>query len=366
MLVPLPPEAKATSGRSWELRPLGPRGRVPIPADIMEDLEGGTLVAFCLPPQPASEERTLRFRLVRVAAQPVPAFRLAEAEERCLHVTEGDRRVVTYNFGMMLPEGVPADRRRSSYVHPLYGLDGEQLSDDFPRDHYHHRGLFWAWPRCKAGDRAFDVWALTGGEQRFERWLGREAGSVCAVFGVENGWYVGNRKLVKETVWLRVWPAGDVGRAVDVDLTFEALDEPVEILGAAGKGYGGLGLRFAPRTDTVIMIEEGRQSGDSNMKRSHWADFSARFGGRQAFSGAAIFEEPGNPGTPNGWTLRPYGYIGLNWPGLQPYVLQPGQPIRERYRLWLHRGDFGAGQVLQAYQAFAQPPPTQVSVASRG
>jgi hypothetical protein len=359
LLCALPAGAKLDAMAAWELRPVrGPKA-LRLPAQLTAGPDGGLCVAFCLPSQPAGEERALRLRLVRLAAQPAPAFRLDEADAKHLHLAEGEQRVLTYNFGMLLPEGVPEDRRRSSYVHPLYGLDGEQLSDDFPRDHYHHRGLFWAWPRCKVGDRAFDVWTLGGGGQRFERWLGRETGPVCALFGVENGWYVGDRRVARETAWIRVWPAGDVGRAVDVDLTFAALDGPVEILGAAGKGYGGLGLRFAPRQDTLITIEEGPQTADSNMKRSPWADLSARFADREAFSGAAIFEDSGNPGAPNGWTLRPYGYLGVNWPGLEPYVLQPGQPIRERYRLWLHRGDFAAGQVLAAYEAFAHPPQAQ-------
>jgi sugar/nucleoside kinase (ribokinase family) len=36
---------------------------------------------------------------------------------------------------MVLPEGVPEDRRRSCYIHPIYGLDGQVLTDDFPKDH---------------------------------------------------------------------------------------------------------------------------------------------------------------------------------------------------------------------------------------
>jgi hypothetical protein len=35
---------------------------------------------------------------------------------------------------------------RSDYIHPLYGLNGEMLTNDWPdADHPHHRGIFWAW-----------------------------------------------------------------------------------------------------------------------------------------------------------------------------------------------------------------------------
>jgi len=33
---------------------------------------------------------------------------------------------------MILKEGVAEDRRRSSYIHPLYSPDGTLITDDFP------------------------------------------------------------------------------------------------------------------------------------------------------------------------------------------------------------------------------------------
>jgi hypothetical protein len=79
-------------------------------------------------------------------------FRFAESGST-LHLLEGDRPVLAYNAGIQTKAGVPAVLARSCYVHPLYGLDGEVLTDDFPRDHYHHRGLFWAWPHIRIGEK---------------------------------------------------------------------------------------------------------------------------------------------------------------------------------------------------------------------
>ncbi|MFQ6132771.1 MAG: DUF6807 family protein, partial [Armatimonadota bacterium] len=291
---------------------------------------------------------------------PFPFLSLQEAEEKHLHISEGDQPALTYNFGMMLPEGVPEDRRRACYIHPLYGLDGEQISGDFERDHYHHRGVFWAWPRMEVGGRAFSLWDLRVAQQRFEKWLGREAGPVCAVFGVQNGWYMGGDRIAGETLWVRVWRAGDLGRAIDVHLTFAATDRPIEILGQTGKGYGGFNLRFGPREDTVLTSPEGRER-DGNLKPLPWADLSARFEGADDVSGAAVFVDSRNPGFPNGWTLRHYGFLGVAWPGLEPYTLEPAKPLTVRYRLWVHRGDAEAGRVAEAYSVFAQPPTVTLS-----
>ena len=76
-----------------------------------------------------------------------PGVRFADVNDKSLGLWEGDRPVLVYNHGVISRTNVPADRARSSYVHPLYGLEGEVLTDDFPVDHFHHRGLFWAWPR---------------------------------------------------------------------------------------------------------------------------------------------------------------------------------------------------------------------------
>jgi hypothetical protein len=60
--------------------------------------------------------------------------------------------VFVYNYGMQLKPGVPEDRRRACYLHPVWTPGGTIVTDDFPADHYHHRGIFWAWPRVKVGE----------------------------------------------------------------------------------------------------------------------------------------------------------------------------------------------------------------------
>jgi len=50
---------------------------------------------------------------------------------------------------------------RNNYIHPLYSLQGDILTEDFPEDHPHHRGIFWAWHQIHAADSAIsDGWAL--------------------------------------------------------------------------------------------------------------------------------------------------------------------------------------------------------------
>lgn len=287
-----------------------------------------------------------------------------EEKDGRLTLLEGDTPVLAYNFGMQLPEGVPERYRRSSYVHPIWDLSGTIITDDFPEDHYHHRGLSWMWPRVKVGEQTYDLWHIQGVRQIFEEWLAREVGPVCATIGVRNSWQLTNgQKIMEERVWIRAFKATENGRAIDVRLTLEALEQPVQLLGQSNqnKGYGGLSFRFAPREETVIVTSEGLQESDSDHKHVPWADESGKFRGSERFSGVAIFQHEDNPDFPAAWTLRHYGFLGVAWPGNEGVTIRPGEPVTLRYRIWIHRGDAEEGNVSEAYEVFVNPPTVQVS-----
>jgi hypothetical protein len=242
---------------------------------------------------------TRRSLLLAMAAAPVRAatpFRFREITPSSLEVSDGDGPVFVYNHGMMLKEGVPEKYRRSSYIHPVYAPGGTVLTDDFPKDHPHHRGVCWSWPIVRFEGKTYDVWAVEGMHQRFVRWTERQAVADSAVLGVENGWFVGERKAVKETVELTVYRQERARRSFEVKLSFEAVDSPVEISGREVKGYGGFGVRFAPRTETVLRTDAGVEPKDSDMVRHPWAELEARFDGRRA--GARIEDDRRNPGSP--------------------------------------------------------------------
>lgn len=280
-------------------------------------------------------------------------FSWADRDGR-LTLIEGKDSVFTYNYEMRLPEGVPEEYERSSYIHPIWDPAGTVVTDDFPEDHYHHRGLSWMWPRVFVEGEEYDLWALRGVEQVFDRWLLREAGSGCATVGVKNHWEMmeDGRSIVDERVWIRAYPADEYGRAIDVRITLEA-NEAIEISGREtdDKGYGGFSLRYAPRDSTVIVSPGGREE-DSDHRRLPWADESGQFRGSPDRSGIAIFQHGRHPDFPAKWTLRHYGFIGVAWPSLTRVQLTPDQPVTLRYRLWVHQGGAEEGRVADAYEMF--------------
>src|SRR5262245_55016499 len=91
-------------------------------------------------------------------AKSAGGLRFEAVSEQVLGLWEGEKPVLVYNHGMISRPGTPGARARACYFHPVYGMDGEVLTDDFPKDHLYHRGMYWAWPHIKIGETDYDLW----------------------------------------------------------------------------------------------------------------------------------------------------------------------------------------------------------------
>jgi len=287
------------------------------------------------------------------------AFTFQDQETGSLLLKEGEKPILAYQYGQKLENRVPKRYKRSTYVHPLYDLDGRVLTDDFPIDHYHHRGLSWNWPKVWVNEERYDLWhihgmrnELKGLYQIFDKWTLRETGPVCALLGIKNHWETQDgQHVMDENVLFRVFRKTGAGRTIDVQLTWTAI-ESIKLSGQDKKGYGGFNLRFAPRENTYITSQAGPEASDSDLRTFAWVDFSAQFEGQSEYSGAAVFQHPYNPDFPAGWCLRYYGFIGVAWPGLEVVELEPGESFTLKFRLYVHDGDAAQGVVEQAYHAY--------------
>jgi hypothetical protein len=148
-----------------------------------------------------------------------------------------------------------------------------------------------------------------------------------------------------------VHPASDAGRPIDIRFKFRAADEPVTLAGAEGKSYGGLTLRYAPGTNTVIAIPAGRTTGDLYMTNLPWTALSRQWPDGRT-SGAAVFVPPSHPDFPPQWLTRHYGVLCLGWPGVTPKTLAPGEVWALDYRVWVFRGEADAAELSSAYDAY--------------
>ena len=275
-------------------------------------------------------------------------------EKGVLTVRDGEADVLTYRFGDQIKEGVDPQQTRSCYIHPLYSLDGQVLTDDFPKDHLHHHGVFWTWPIVKTRDQLTQTWHPHSPSlrQHFIRWLKREKKNDGTIISVENVWKLEEREVVaEEIVTVHIHPADNTSRTIDLELKIQAVGGSLTLQGTPeqNKGYGGLSIRGAPMfTGASMSTDRGILEEDSTNVPFRWADLSTDD------HGVAIFVSPDHPDFPITWLLRNSyaGFINASWPGLEPAVIQPNESIILRYRIYIHKGNIISGGVHEAYKQY--------------
>ena len=284
------------------------------------------------------------FALSIASASADTPFAFKETSPTAIELTDNGKPVYVYNFGPTLAPGFPESMRRAAYLHPVYAPDGTLLTDDFNPNHAHHRGIFWAWPEITVNGKKDDIWTVKGFQERFVRWGRRETNRSVARLAVENGWYDGDRKFVKEHVQIVAHPVEGNRRVLEFTLQFEAVSDPVTIVGTPDqkKGFGGFAFRFATPdgggANTIITTDQGVSPTDGVMSRHPWAQISGIYKGKAA--GARVEDDSANAGYPrNGWLMRhELCALNVSYPGLNPIVLMPGKPLTLRYKVILFAG----------------------------
>jgi hypothetical protein len=282
-------------------------------------------------------------------------------------VTEGEEKVLFYQRQHKSLDG---KYTRANYIHPLYGLDGEILTEDFPADHPHHRGIFWAWHQVWLGDKKLgDSWAaqdffwdvydaeiLTIDSQ--SRALKLHVYWKSPLLTDADG---KQQPFVKETTTIRVYRAeGDI-RKIDFQIELHALKDNMRLGGSEdAKGYGGFTTRI-PLPDGLAFTGTNGPVEPTNLsvEAGPWLDFSGNLGGKGKTSGLAILCHSSSPGYPQRWILRRKGSAqNPVYPGREPVPLSREKPLVLRYRVIIHRGgvnDVDLDKLQAEYNSSPEP-----------
>ncbi len=257
---------------------------------------------------------------------------------------------------------------RSNYIHPLYTLDGQILTEDFPPDHLHHRGVFWAWHQLYIGDKQLgDGWEIK--DFRWEvksvtelKGQGDARAIQAEVLWKTNRWIddEGNEKaVVKETTTIKVYPAENRYRQIDITVSIQALEQNMRMGGSENeKGYGGFSPRIRLPKDIHFTSSAGEVKPDNlPVKADGWMDISGSYGKGGALAGLTVLCHPNNPGFPNPWILRSAKSMQnavYPFPGASAVPLSETQPTILRYRLLVHKGDGKAMDIAAIYADYAK------------
>ncbi len=277
-------------------------------------------------------------------------------------VSEGDRPVFFYQSA---PRSLDGRYTRAGYVHPLYGLDGRVLTHDFPEDHLHHRGIFWAWHQLWVGDeRAGDPWLTEDFLTEVENVRVLD-GPLFSVLEASARWVSPLQKddagelvpLVRERVRIQVFRSTPDSQVIDFHIRLRALVDGIRIGGSENpRGYSGFTVRVQASPDGRVHDLSGIQKGDRVGESSPWADYSGSFGLGGMISGVGMLTHPSYPEFPPRWLLRHYGMQNVAFPGRHPVDLPRGQPLDLRHRLVIHRGGFEEAEIAQHQKIYEMVP----------
>ena len=264
-------------------------------------------------------------------------------------------------FYQLTTKSLNGKYERSNYVHPLYDLNGNVLTEDFPADHRHHRGIFWAWHQVVVnGKRVGDQWINEDSiwEVQNSEILPREKGS--AAVWVKLHWKSprwlddsGKQKpFVEEITTIRAHTREGNTRKIDFTIELTALEDDVRIGGSEDvKGYGGFSTRIRLPKDIRFLGHNGPVTPQiTSVRAGPWLDFSGSYGAKPG-SGLTVLTHPSAPGFPQPWILRSSGSMqNPAFPGRHLILVPTDEPLTFRYRLVLHQGELTRDR-LDQFQA---------------
>ncbi|MBI2928441.1 MAG: PmoA family protein [Verrucomicrobia bacterium] len=314
---------------------------------------------WLLPPGAARERR---FKLHLLEQDSLAELTVkADATRSRFDISEGPLPVLRYNHGTVpVPAGIDTNYARGDYIALLFGPSGELLTDDYPKDHPHHRAVSWSWPVTRWGDEVRDIWAVRGVWARPAAMRRVEAGPVLALLGAESVWkWADTTPIVREEVVIRAFRRSGGDRFVDVEVRLVALDDRVAIGGRPHGGYGGFGLRAQPAQQRKITLFTDPPGASP---RRSWLDYSGVFAGGKGPAGLAIFEHVANPLYPS--ELKEYpdlNYVMPAFPGEREVPLSMDKPLVLRHRLWIHEGTANEQKLAAVWAAYANPPKAELA-----
>jgi hypothetical protein len=234
----------------------------------------------------------------------------------------------------------------NNYFHPLYTIDGDTLTEEFPASHPHQRGVYWAWHQVYINDQSVgSSWMMNNlSHDIFD--LQTEITDTTARLNLDIHWkssqWENNRQFLHEKTSVTVHRMVDEVRKIDFEISMKALVPGVSVGGSDNElGYGGFSLRIKTPEDMVFTSDRGLEIYERGQTRPiPWMDFSGSFGSDGEFSGITVLSHPSSADYPPVWILNPRSSMqNPVYPGRYRTELPVDTPVVLRYRLIIHKGN---------------------------
>jgi hypothetical protein len=260
--------------------------------------------------------------------------------------------------------------QRGGYIHPVLSPSGKQITDDYPSNHKHHHGLWFAWTHTEFEGRKPDFWNMGDNKGTVEfvaldtTWGGT----------VHSGFISRHRQVdllaptpktaLNETWNVKLFAVGQQARQpyflFDLEVTDVcATDSPVKL---PKYRYGGIGVRgnwaWNGAGKLNFINSEGttdRSKGDNNETVGKWAHLGGMLDG--GLTGIAILGHPANANAPQPQRIHPTEPF-FNFAPQQAGDLEiaPGKPFVSRYRFVVADGAPDKAELDRLWNDYAFPP----------
>lgn len=255
---------------------------------------------------------------------------------------------------------------RANYVHPLQGIHGEVLTEDFPADHLHQRGIFWTWHQIMVeNERVADGWEckdIKWEVQKLRPKLRKQGLDMTSkVFwmaripskGIES-------RIIKEKTKISYRKPSDDLIELAFTIELKALYVGTKLGGSEDvKGYGGFSARVFLPSDLEFYAKSGKIAAQNTaLQAGNWVEMKGSFAkNKPEKSSITLMNHPSNPPPFPGWILRKQKSMqNPVWPGEQVLSLEKGVPVTLRYKILIHKADWTAEDIEKKYQEFARQP----------
>ena len=299
-------------------------------------------------------------------AQSLPASLTAETTTDGVLVREGSDSVLFYQRATKSQRGAYP---RANYIHPLYGLDGTVLTEDFPEDHPHHRGIFWAWHQIVIGDSPVgDAWACEDFRWDVQQVTPQPQDNGSLVLHTNTLWESprwtdadGSQiPFLTEAVEMTVHPKENNYRVIDIEISLLALVPNLKIGGSEDeKGYSGFSVRMRLPEDVQFASMNGAVTPTTNaLMAGPWMNISGALAADGGQAGIVIIDHSSNQDTP--WILRSERSMqNVAYPGRHLVAISEQEPTVLRYSLVLYQDKLPPQTIDSLYSTSAKEPTIQ-------
>lgn len=287
----------------------------------------------------------------------------------------GGLKVFSFVATPSMPSGLPSKDikpvfLRGGYIHPVFTPSGHVVTDDYPSDHYHHHGIWFAWTKTEFEGAHPDFWNVGDGTGKvdFVSLDGAWRGPVHAGFKSRQRYVAltgaAPKPALNEEWEARVYNVGQGARRYflfDVVATQQCATNSPLVLDEYR--YGGMGIRghrnWKDKSKVWFLTSEGKTRENGNATRGRWFRMSGPVDGEMV--GIAVLDHPNNFRSPQPMRLNPddpfFNYAPSQ---LGRFEIKPGERFVLRYRYVVADGPADKAELDRLWNDYATPP--QVSI----